>query len=82
MDALERIEVAIRSVLSDTLCVRFGPHWYMNEDVFTKSFLESPEGGGRSQYKTFIGKIISHTGKKNHGSRNPSCNSIKPSKWH
>jgi abortive infection bacteriophage resistance protein len=73
MDALERIEVAIRSVLSDTLCVRFGPHWYMIEDVFKKSFIEPAESGGRSQYKTFISKIISHTGKKNHGSRNPSC---------
>lgn len=72
MDALERIEVAIRSVLSDTLCVRFDPHWYMNEEIFKPSFRE-PSQGGKSQYKIFKGKIISHTGKNNHGNRNPSC---------
>lgn len=73
MDALERIEVAIRSVLSDTLCVRFGPHWYMNEDLFKPVFREPSQPGGKSQYRIFKGKIISHTGKNNHGNRNPSC---------
>lgn len=74
MDALERIEVAIRSILSDTLSVRYNdPHWYMNEEVFSTSFKEPTQPRGKSQYETFINKIIVHTGKKNQGHRNPSC---------
>lgn len=57
MDALERIEVAIRSVLSDTLCNRYDPHWYMNEEVFSTSFKEPTQPRGKSHYETFINKI-------------------------
>lgn len=31
MDAVERVEVAFRSVVSNHLANRFGPHWYLNE---------------------------------------------------
>lgn len=73
MDALERIEVAIRSVLSDTLSNYYDPHWYTNEQIFKESFLEIQPHRGKSQYKIFRNKIIFHTGKNNHSNRNPSC---------
>lgn len=40
MDAIERIEIAIRSVLSHVLCMRYGSHWYLNKDnkVFKDTF--------------------------------------------
>lgn len=38
MDAVERIEVAIRSVISDTMSVAFDPHWFMNPSNFKESF--------------------------------------------
>ncbi len=34
MDALERIEVAFRAVLSQTMSERQGPHWYMDATLF------------------------------------------------
>ena len=74
MDALERIEVAIRSVISDNLCSRFeDPHWYLDEDVFADDFLAPEPQRNNSKYQVFKNKIIFHTGKNNHGNRNPSC---------
>jgi len=74
MDALERIEVAIRSVISDNLCSRYNdPHWYLNEDVFLDGFLTPGPPRNKSQYEVFKNKIVFHTGKNNHGNRNPSC---------
>lgn len=34
LDAIERIEIAVRAVMSDMLCLRHGPHWFMNADLF------------------------------------------------
>jgi abortive infection bacteriophage resistance protein len=34
MDALERIEVAIRSVVSERMSNAHGPHWFLNPDSF------------------------------------------------
>lgn len=36
MDAIERIEVALRSLLSNTMCEKFGCHWYMDKKHFQK----------------------------------------------
>jgi abortive infection bacteriophage resistance protein len=38
MDAVERIEVAIRSVISDTMSVAYAPHWFVNASNFKDSF--------------------------------------------
>lgn len=34
MDAIERIEVAIRAVTSNTLSIKYGPHWFIDADVY------------------------------------------------
>lgn len=34
MDALEKIEVSIRTVISETASLLYGPHWYMNAASF------------------------------------------------
>jgi len=34
MDAIERIEVAFRTVLSNTMCFHYGPHWFMDAARF------------------------------------------------
>jgi abortive infection bacteriophage resistance protein len=33
-DALERIEVALRAAISQTLSSKFGPHWYLDSTLF------------------------------------------------
>lgn len=38
MDALERIEVAIKSLMIDEMCVSYGSHWYMNPHNFSSEF--------------------------------------------
>jgi abortive infection bacteriophage resistance protein len=37
MDAVERVEVAFRACLSNHMCSRYGPHWFMNQRVFRNS---------------------------------------------
>lgn len=34
LDAIERIEVAFRTVLSDTMCLQYGPFWFTNGECF------------------------------------------------
>jgi abortive infection bacteriophage resistance protein len=38
MDAVERIEVAVRACISNTMCHKFGPHWFMDKNLFYQSF--------------------------------------------
>jgi abortive infection bacteriophage resistance protein len=38
LDAIERIEVALRSVLNNEMAVRHGPHWFMNPRHFSPRF--------------------------------------------
>lgn len=38
LDAIERIEVALRSVVNNELALRHGPHWFMNPRHFSARF--------------------------------------------
>lgn len=38
MDAIERIEVAARSALSDVMSHRHGPHWYLDQQHFVPNY--------------------------------------------
>jgi abortive infection bacteriophage resistance protein len=38
MDAVERIEVAVRSVISDTMSLQYGSHWYTDPSNFLTIF--------------------------------------------
>lgn len=38
IDALERIEISIKSVMIDTMCVSYGSHWFMSADLFNPDF--------------------------------------------
>ncbi len=38
LDALERIEVAFRSVLSQSMSEQHGPHWYTSPELFVPSY--------------------------------------------
>jgi abortive infection bacteriophage resistance protein len=37
MDAIERVEVAFRTTVSNHMSVKYGPHWYMNQRLFRSS---------------------------------------------
>ncbi|MCI5122293.1 MAG: Abi family protein [Candidatus Electrothrix sp. AUS4] len=63
MDAMERVEVAVRSVLSNTLCTAHGPHWYLDRQIFSESF----------RYQEFKNNIAFHTGRNDNRNRNLSC---------
>lgn len=47
MDAVERIEIALRARIIDTMSVPYEPHWYMNAEYFVPKF----------RHGEFIGKI-------------------------
>lgn len=34
LDAVERVEVAVRAAITDTMSLRFGPHWYIDSSHF------------------------------------------------
>lgn len=38
LDAIERIEVALRSVLNNEMCLHHGPHWFMEARYFSPRF--------------------------------------------
>ncbi len=38
MDAVERIEIAMKGIIVNETCVPYGPHWYMNRDHFMERF--------------------------------------------
>lgn len=52
-DAVERIEVAIRSCVSNTLSCKYGAHWYMKKNSFNEKF----------RFDEFMRKIRSDTGR-------------------
>ncbi|MCP4748094.1 MAG: Abi family protein [Desulfobacteraceae bacterium] len=63
MDAIERIEVAIRSIISNTLCKEYGAHWFYRKDIFRNSF----------EYDKLIDDITEATGRYKEHKRNKSC---------
>jgi abortive infection bacteriophage resistance protein len=73
MDGIERIEVAVRSAMSDQLCSKYNPHWFLVDGVFIDEFYEKRASGGRSDYTSFINKVSNHTGRTNPKNRNTSC---------
>jgi abortive infection bacteriophage resistance protein len=36
MDGVEKIEIAVRAALSNSLATRHGPHWFLNQKLFSK----------------------------------------------
>jgi abortive infection bacteriophage resistance protein len=38
IDAIERIEIAVRTVITNTLATTYGAHWYLNDKLFLKRF--------------------------------------------
>ncbi len=38
MDAVERIEIAVKSVIINEMCIPYGSHWYMNHEYFANKF--------------------------------------------
>lgn len=38
LDAIERVEVALRSVVNNEMAMRHGPHWFMNRQHFSLRF--------------------------------------------
>jgi len=51
-DALTQAEVAFRVSISETMCQRHGPHWYLNPANFSL-----PDSAERRQYWVLIQKI-------------------------
>ncbi len=66
MDALERIEVAFRSVISNTMSSSHGPHWFTNDKLFRKGYRNSG-------HRKLIKDIKYATGFFNPNKRNPAC---------
>ena len=41
IDAIERIEVAVRTVITNEMALKYGAHWYLNRELFLKKFNHS-----------------------------------------
>jgi abortive infection bacteriophage resistance protein len=68
MDHLERIEVAIRTVMSNFLSLKYGPHWFLNLGIFKSSetwsvgsMLQKIEQEiGRAKKRLFVESFYNH----------------------
>lgn len=38
IDAIERIEIAIRTVITNELALKYGAHWYQKQDIFKQKY--------------------------------------------
>ena len=63
MDAVERIEVALRATISHTMCEKHGAHWYLKGELFKTNF----------NHNDLIRKIERETGYRNLKKQNDSC---------
>jgi abortive infection bacteriophage resistance protein len=63
MDAVERIEVAFRTIVSNWMSQKFGAHWYLDKCRFLPNF----------DHEDFIKKIQKETGYLNQNRRNEFC---------
>jgi len=52
LDAIERIEVAFRAAISNTMSLDYGPHWYLDERHFGKRY------GGKAQQTYDHAKLL------------------------
>jgi abortive infection bacteriophage resistance protein len=50
MDAVERIEIAIRSHLNNYMSLTYGPHWYLDESHFIHTFAHKELLAGIEKY--------------------------------
>ena len=62
MDAVERIEVAIRTTISQAMGEKYGPHWYLKSELFKTNF----------NHKDLIEKIELETGYRKFKKQNDS----------
>ena len=67
-DALERIEIAIRSAISNVMSEAYGPHWFLIKNVFHRSYYNE-------EYNNLISNMKNCTGKNGNGRGTPSCES-------
>jgi len=60
MDAIERVEVAVRTVISNVMSEKHGPHWYMDKNLFIAEY----------KHDSFLNRIKEETnynrGKEHH----------------
>ena len=63
MDAVERIEVAVRTTISYTMCEKYGPHWYLKPMLFKSNF----------NHKDLIKTVEYETGFNNRKKQNKYC---------
>jgi len=63
IDAIERIEVAVRATISNTMSISYGSHWYCERGHFKRNF----------NHAQLINRIKMETGFENKKKRNESC---------
>lgn len=57
LDALERIEIALRTSLSNELSIRYGSQWYLNDDVFKKSWVQARRNNRESLRDQLLNEV-------------------------
>jgi len=72
MDALDRIEISVRCVISNVMSEHCGPHWFMEAENFSPKF-QTQNGKKLNGFQQFHKEIERGTCKKRQNLRNPSC---------
>lgn len=71
LDALERIEIAVRSTISNLLSEKKGPHWFLDKNNFSRDF-NAAQKGCKSGHDKLIEQMGFCTGKRG-GGKHPAC---------
>jgi abortive infection bacteriophage resistance protein len=59
LEAVEKIEIAIRSAVSNSIAMRHGPHWYLDQNLFAKpNYLHKrPKFEVRTWHSDFVADV-------------------------
>ena len=67
LDAIERIEVAVKSSITNVMSMKYGPHWYLEANHFQSSFRGE-------RHERFLAKVARNSGRDEHsGDQNQPC---------
>lgn len=72
LDALDRIEIAVRSAISNVMSEQAGPHWFLDAENFSDRFVTRRGRDGRTAYEHLV-QTIRYATRQDSRTGHPDC---------
>lgn len=72
LDALDRIEIAVRSAISNVMSEQAGPHWFLECTNFSNNFVSRKGRDGKTAYEHLV-QTIRHATRQDPKTGHPDC---------